>query len=294
MLAVGVAVVVLVAGACDRGGEDAAPAAPVTRHEKLTVYASVYPLADLARQIGGPYVTVEWLAESGQPLPGADVPSDVHTAVRSVDFVLSSGEPWAVTGYDDPIRAGRVLRLDVLPPATEFAQPHALTWLDPSVMRAAAEQLARQFAAKRTNFEPYFLGQAEALVAQLDAVVAQYEPVLRTQPPRRALVISPEFDRLLLRFAIEPVRPVDTTPSSITSGDVRRLQDAARRDGLTSVFVPADTPPALIDELQRKTDLTVLTLERLGTSAGHGRNTYVEMLKYNLDQLNQGASRPRG
>lgn len=261
--------------------------------EKLVVLATVYPLADLAREIGGDWVTVEWLAESGQPLPGRNPPEDVYNRARAADVVVSCGEDWATEGYDDPMRAGRVVRLDVLPAATRFPSTRGLMWLDPAVGREAAEELYKSFALKRPRLEPYFRQRRDRFLDRLGVVVKPFEPVLRTQPSRVALVLSSDWARLLNRYQIAEVglKEEVTTTAALTAANVRELRDLARQYGLTEVLVSSETPPGVIDELQRRTDLTARTLERLGTSAGVGLNSYLDILKYNLDQLNQAASR---
>jgi zinc transport system substrate-binding protein len=278
-------------GACN--DEKSITDAPDRQQEKLVVLATVYPLADLAREIGGEWVTVEWLAESGQPLPGRTPPEDVYGRARSADVIVSSGEDWATEGYDDPMRAGRVVRLDVLPAATSFASTRGLMWLDPAVGREAAVELYKCFALKRPRLEPYFRQRRDQFLERLDVVVKPYEGALRTQPARVALVLSSDWARLLNRYQIAEVglREDVTTTAALTAANVRQLRDLARQYGLTEVIVSTETPPAVIDELQRRTDLTARTLERLGTSAGFGRNSYLDILKYNLDQLNQAASR---
>ncbi len=207
-------------------------------------------------------------------------------------MVVSSGELWATEGYDDPMRVGRVVRLDTLPSAVAAPSPRGLTWLDPAVAREAVEELYKSFALKRPRLEPYFRKRRDDFLERLDRVIKPYEPVLKVQPPRVALVLTPDFARLLHRFNVAEVGlKEDVTSSNLTAAHVRELRDLARQYRLTDVLVSTETPPAVINDLQTRTDLTARTLERLGTSAGVGRNSYLDILKYNLDQLNQGASR---
>src|SRR6266513_2292061 len=50
------------AGCDSRSSSGTSPVPP----RRVTVLASVYPLADMAKRIGGAQVDVQWLAESGQ------------------------------------------------------------------------------------------------------------------------------------------------------------------------------------------------------------------------------------
>ena len=46
--------------------------------EKLRIVATVYPLADVARAVGGRQVSVEWLVERGQRLDAVDPTSELR------------------------------------------------------------------------------------------------------------------------------------------------------------------------------------------------------------------------
>jgi ABC-type Zn uptake system ZnuABC Zn-binding protein ZnuA len=145
-------------------------------------------------------------------------------------------------------------------------------------------------SARRPKLDPYFHDRLNRFLAEVDEVSAQYAPVFKPEAPRDVLVVSPDWARLLARFNLRESRPCDAGLSALTPTQLRQIVDAARQKRVTSMFVHADTPPAVIADLQNRTDLTVLTLDALGSSARTGRSTYAEILKYNLDQLHQGAS----
>lgn len=272
--------------------EERAAPAQISKQEKLSILTTVYPLAAIARQVGGERVTVEWIAESGQPAPGENLSDELRSRARSVDFVLSDGESWASEGHDDTFRAQRIIRLDVLKSAASSSAAQGLKWLDPAVAREVAEELDKRLSARRPRLEPEFHSRTQQFLKELDDVTRQYGPALTTDPPRKVLVLSADWMRLLARFGIVPLMPVEANPSLLTAPHIRRLVQSARENALTAILVHADTPPSVIRDLQDKTDLTVLTLDALGSSAGGDRDSYVEILRHNLDQLNQAASRP--
>ncbi len=271
--------------------EERAAPPPSNKEEKLFLLATVYPLGAIAREIGGEHVSVEWLAERGQPLPGGTVSDSIRGRLRFADIVLSSGEPWAGEGHDDPLRGDRIVRLDVLHSAASSSAIEGLKWLDPAVGREVAEEIYRRLSARRPRLQPYFRARTDKFIEDLDLVTKEYGAVLTTDPPRRAMVLSADWHRLLARVKITPLMPVSGNPSALSEKQIRQLVEAARQNRVTTLFVHAETPPSIIRDLQDRTDLTVRTLDALGTSAGGERDTYVELLKYNLDQLNQGASR---
>ena len=66
-------------------GCDRAPAKAPVPIEKVAIVATVYPLADIARNVGGPYVSASWLIESGQSLSGVQSNVDLRNRLRSAD-----------------------------------------------------------------------------------------------------------------------------------------------------------------------------------------------------------------
>ncbi len=80
------------------------PAADVP--EKVSVLGTVYPLADVARQIGGDSVDISWVLEDGQANEDVRVTPELHERLTRADLIIAagSGEPWAVGGFDDPDR----------------------------------------------------------------------------------------------------------------------------------------------------------------------------------------------
>src|SRR5450432_1556339 len=99
-------------GGCGHGSDE-------KHFDNLTVAATVYPLADVARQVGGEYVNVFWVVENGQSLAGVQPSSDLRSKLSNADFVVSGGisEPWATSGFSDPLQRQRIIRLDLLEPA---------------------------------------------------------------------------------------------------------------------------------------------------------------------------------
>src|SRR4051812_5270244 len=76
-------------------GCDSRPNAPsqATEH-KVTVLASVYPMAEMASRIGGAHVDVQWLAEDGQrPEEIAVTARDLKQRANGAQVVITSG-PW--------------------------------------------------------------------------------------------------------------------------------------------------------------------------------------------------------
>src|SRR5438093_13629802 len=98
--------------------------------EPKRILATVYPVAQIAKEIGGDRVKIEWFIESGQPLAELQPTVDNRNAARTADLVITRGpsETWMIGGIDDPFEAKRIVRLETLP-AAEHAPPQSYLWL---------------------------------------------------------------------------------------------------------------------------------------------------------------------
>lgn len=271
----------LLVGACERKPANALDLEP------RRVVATIYPLADIARCIGGKQVEVRWFIEDGQSL--SDAPSGAIGPLQVADLVISRGvaDSWATLQANDPASASIYLRVDLLDAAEGRA---GYLWLDPRVARELADKIRHRLTEQRPEYADYFHDNEQALDSALDALVEQYKARIAAQPPerRRAMVSNSDFLPLADAIGMELI------PVALESNEQQRameFDDIARRAraaGVTRIFIPVDRTPAYRRDLANRTGLEVRTLDPLGSSApAVGRSTYLEIMRYNLEQLNK-------
>lgn len=259
--------------------------------ETLNCIATVYPLADIVRQIGDSYVRVSWVIESGQSLQGMQTDLDLRNRLRNADLVLASGvdESWATEGFDDPVQRKRVIRLDLLP-STRDQVPAGLLWLDPVVARELCVELGNRLKQLRPAQESFFNGRTASYISQLDGLIQEYRGRLATARTRKLLVLSQDFNPLLLRFGLTPVLVVESWPTQLSEADLAMIQQAVRNQNTRLLVVPADTPAAVLHDLELRAGVQTVPIDRLGSSASGGRDSYLKILRYDLDELANATS----
>lgn len=253
---------------------------------KIGVVATVYPLADIARQVAGDVADVSWVIESGQSMKGVQPDEQLRNRLRSADLVLMGDvtEAWATEGSGAGQHYSRILRLETLPIARESGTS-GLLWLDPAVAREAAKDLATRLAALRPQKVQEVRERADKLANEIDALYKPYQEKLRSADNRRFLVLGNDFAPFLSRFSFQAIPTLDAPPSRLTDEDIRLIQYVSRQNDTKLLVIPADTPAALVDDLRVRTGMQLVLLDALGTSAGGGRNTYLDLIRWNLDQL---------
>jgi zinc transport system substrate-binding protein len=278
-----VCVLVIGGGACER------PNSPTTQIPKMRVVATVYPLADVARQVGGPFVDASWIVEGGQSLSGVRSTEELRNRLSNADFVICTSpatEPWATAGSttDTPQRQ-RVIRLDLLNSAQQNAVV-GLLWLDPVITKDLARELGARLFVSHPDREKYFHERTNEFVVELDSLVQQYQSKFLATRNKKVLVLNTDFNPLLYRFGLEPIQPTEAMLTGLNDTDVAVLKVAARDQGTRLLLAPADLPEAVSKDIASRTGLQIVPIDVLGSSAGGGK-TYLDMLKSNLEQLLQ-------
>ncbi len=272
---------VLIVGACDKGP----PPAPV--YQKTRVVATAYPLADIARQVGGDAVQCDWLAEQGQAADLSDPTDDDRQRIRQGEMVLTNGtgEDWAGAGSDDPVRGRMIMRVDVLPAAKVDAGSRAL-WLDPEVAKSIATDFARRLGTQQSEQAKLFNANADRFSTSVDQLMNDFSSRIAAVKGRKVLVLSHHFSALTRVTGLVEVRATDeASPLQLSDEQMRALRDAIQSQGAEALLISVGTPLAVQQDLSQRLGVPVILLDSLGTSAGVGRNTYQAILRYDLEQL---------
>ena len=272
-----------------RGCGDRSATSASGNAEPIDVLATTYAMADIARAVGGDSVRAEWWIESGQSLAELVETPERRQQLNRVDLVITRGQidPWTVVGFGNTFQDQRVLRMDTLTPAQELDPAH-YGWLDPLVARELAEQIALRLG----KLDP---GHANTTRANADAFkreVTQLWEATVSEINRRGggpfVSLERGFLPLAKRFGLEDVRIPNVDLREPTAFNVKQIRDVTREAGGGAVFASTETPPALLREWELRLSMPVLALDPLGTSARNGRSTYLQLLRYNLDQIKGG------
>jgi zinc transport system substrate-binding protein len=252
----------------------------------LNINCSVYPYVEVAAAVGGQRVRVAWLIEAGQPIFNWRPGTEQLARWQAADLAVTTGraEPWAIQGLADPYRAAGVILLDSLPAAAGQA-PDTYLWLDPQVVRELADLLRQRLTVLEVQSERYFQENAEAYVRRIDELEQELAPRLEGLRGRKVLALHGRWNPLTRLAGLEVVQPVSAAAHALSGRDWSSLRRAVQEHGLEVLLIEADTAPAVVRELEQRLGVRALLLDPLGTSAPAGRNGYLAIMRYNLEQL---------
>lgn len=272
---------------------------PGSRVGKPVVVTSIFPLTDWVRQIAGDAVEVYTLLPAGaSPHTYEPVPADAQRAAQaSLLVVVGLGlDDWArklaVGQHTQTLALGDAV--EVLPDTeehehhgTEQGDPHV--WLDP--VRAAqmvailSETLGALIPATRAEMEQ----RSSAYQAELRALAEEMPRRCAPYAGRRIVTMHAGFQYFLARCGLPPAEVITPFPGKEPSAQyLQAVALRARADGIKVIYAEPQFSPKAAEVLARELGGEVRILDNLGNPEEPSRNTYLRMMRFNLEELLRG------
>lgn len=281
---------------------------------KLQVVATLFPLYDFAKRIGGEQAEVTLLLPPGvEPHSFEPRPEHVVRVNRSDLFLYTNEamEPWAaniISGLDRGkvviVEGGKGIQLAQVPASAgshgdghgaghggKDVDPHI--WLDLDHARHIAENIRDAYVARDPARKAYYEQNAAKLTAELAALDARFRQTLE-QSPKKVLLHGGHyaFGYLARRYGLKYVSAsavnADAEP---TPARLAELVQLMRRERLNYVYTEELLSPRVAETIARETGAKVLML-----NAGHNVTrddlergaSFVSIMEENLKNLKTG------
>jgi ABC-type Zn uptake system ZnuABC Zn-binding protein ZnuA len=272
-------------GAAGASGEAPRPSPP------LVVAASILPLADFARQVGGDRVTVSVLVPPGaSPHTYEPTPAQLVLLSRARVLVLNGVglEFWAdkvIAAAHNPrlivVRTAAGLPLLSGPPDEPGGNPHV--WLSP---RDAIHQvLAIRDALIRADSAgagPYRVN-AERYVAELTALDAEVRDTVATFRSHAFIAFHPAWAYFARDYGLTEAAVIEPSPGREPSpAQIAHIIQTAKAIGARAIFAEPQYPTKAAQVIAGETGATVLLLDSLGRPPTY---EYLPTMRYDLAQM---------
>jgi zinc transport system substrate-binding protein len=272
---VAVAVLLLAVGC---GGGDGGEGRP-------RVVASFFPLAEVARRVGGDRVVVTDLTPTGAEPHDLELTSDQVDDLLDADLVVHLGGGFQ-PAVEDVVDQRDGATVDVLSALGidedgDDVDPHV--WLDPTQLGRIVDVVAGALADEVPDSE-----------ADVDAAARRYRDELvdldadlasQLGDCRRDLVVSAHdaFARLARRYGLRTEALTGLSPEAEPDpGRLAELADLVEREGVTTVFTEALVAPDVAEVLAREAGVRTAVLDPIEGPSDGG---YVGAMRRNGDAL---------
>jgi ABC-type Zn uptake system ZnuABC Zn-binding protein ZnuA len=264
----------------------------------IRVVTTIPDLADLAKQVGGSQVEVDYIVRGDQNPHFIDVKPSYMMKLRSADIFLMIGmelELWAPQIIDGSRNADlevvdlseHVEKLEVPQKADasqgdvhRFGNPHY--WLDPRNIQIMVGDIVNALVKVAPQEETYFRGNAEKFLSSLTVKITEWESAMKTFQGFRVLTFHKSWSYfarwldLVVADQVEPKPGLQPSPSHTAN-----LIKLVREGGIKAIIVEPFHDAAAAESIARLSPARVV---RLATSVGGvpEATSYTSMMDYNI------------
>jgi zinc transport system substrate-binding protein len=284
------------------------------------VVASIYPLAALAAEVVGSAGEVVTLMPAGaDPHAFEPTPQGLDKLGRA-ELLITVGlgfDRWAEQAADGLEPGLTRLRLAEMVEEAEHEpahrschageggghshpHEHAHTgpdphlWLDPVLARRFVEELAARLIERFPSRRAALRDNRDQLVAALKQLDRDFDRELNKLANKRLLLGHAAFDRFAARYGLTVVGhlfdEVGGHGQGLTPAAFHRVVMMAREHDVPALYLEPNRPDRLAGALKRETGLDVHRLDPMGHPAQPGRDSYIELMRTNLQTLVKGQS----
>ncbi len=270
----------------------------------IPVVATIFPVADLVRNVGGERVSVTILLPPGaSPHTFDPKPSQVRDVSEAhVFFQIGAGlEQWSER---IAFAAGnREMEIVSLSDGLELlcssghrqcehdpghvhggANPHV--WLDPLYAVQMVERIAAVLSRVDVAGASVYRKNADAYIRDLQSLDVTIRETVSGFAGRRYVAFHPAWAYFSKRYGLEAVGIIEEAPGKeATPRHLEGIVSAIRSYGIPAVFVEPQLNPKEAEVIAEETGTGVVFLDPLGGEGLEGRDSYLALMLYNLREM---------
>ena len=274
--------------------------APRASTGKLKVVATIFPLADFVKNVAGDKVEVITLLPPGaDPHTWEPLPEQVKTIAEARLLVINGAglEFWA----EKVVKAAASPDLVVVDtsaiPAMEGAlltgdeheggvNPHV--WADPLLAQKQVEAIAEALIMVDPANKDAYIANAAAYVAELKSLDEEIRNTTQLFSIRDFITIHPSWTYFARRYGLVEAAVIEESPGGEPSAAyIQQVVDLARELKVKAIFAEPQFSSKAAATIAAESGSQVLFLDAIGGADLPGRDSYINLMRYNVDQMKQ-------
>lgn len=296
LTALAMVLLVLLGGAACTSGTDSG---------KLKVVATILPLADFVKNVGGDRVEVVTLLPAGASPHTYDLtPGDMKAAAEArlmvingagldfwiVDRIESTSDLLVVDTSVIPAIEGVLLAGDEHDHEGDSGHDHGDVnphiWLDPVLAQKQVEAIATALVMIDPENKDFYLDNAADYIAELTSLDAEIEQATEAFSSREFVTFHPSWTYFARRYGLVEAAVIEEAPGKEPSAAyIRKVIDTARDLQVRAIFAEPQFSSKAAETIAAESGAEVLFLDPIGGADLEGRDSYVGLMRYNVDQM---------
>jgi zinc/manganese transport system substrate-binding protein len=273
----------------------------VASQASIKVVTTLPDLADLAKQVGGDRVTVDYIVRGDQNPHFVELKPSYMMKLKSADLFLTIGmelELWAPQLVDGSRNSSlvvvdlsrRISKLEV-PSKVDagqgdvhrFGNPHY--WLDPRNIRVMVEDITDALAKLSPGDEAYFHTNAESYLQKLAVKISGWEALMKPYAGRKIITFHKSWSYFASWLGLGIAGEVEPKPGIAPSpSHTLELISLVRSSGIKVILVEPFYDLSAPEQISRATGAKIAVLP---TSSGGipGAKDYIGLIDYDISTL---------
>ncbi len=279
--------------------KESQPAKTAPGKDKITIVATIFPLADIAKQVGGERVNVITILPIGaSPHTFEPAPQQIKELSDSKLFLkVGAGlDFWAdniIKSESQPdlktVVASEGIHLiegDGHEHEHESGNPHI--WLDPILVKGIVDKIEKSLVILDPEGTIYYQKMTTDYLQELDRLDAEIKKTVAAFRVREYITFHPAWAYFGLRYGIKEAGVIEETPGrEPTPKQVKAIIDNIRKSGIKAVFAEPQFSSRTAEAIAENTGAKVLFLDPIGNPEIPDRNTYLNLMRYNLKVMKE-------
>jgi zinc transport system substrate-binding protein len=260
--------------------------------ERLPVAASILPLADFTRQVGGEHIRLETLVPPGaSPHTYEPTPAQLKFLSRARVLVLNGVglEFWAdkvIAAVDNPnlvvVRTAKGLKILAGDADEPGGNPHV--WLSPREAIHQVEMIRDALVRADPEASDTYRANAERYVAELRAFDGKIRAQVATFSQRKFIAFHAAWAYFARDYGLEEAAVIERTPGREPSpAGIAEIIRTARAIRAKAIFAEPQFPATAAKVIAEESGASVLLLDPLGKAS----ETYLDLMRANFAQISK-------
>lgn len=271
---------------------------------KLKVAASIAPLADFCRQVGGDLVEVELMVPSGASPHSYEPTIDQMKFLAEAELLVLNGlelESWTGSVLSKAGNPGLVqVETAAAIPREELIaanageedsgvwDPHV--WLDPQLAAWQVGAIRDALAAADPDHARQYRDNASSYLRQLEALDTWTGEATASFTQREFVAFHSSWTYFAQRYGLDMAGVVEELPGKEPSASqVAELIDTIRSENVTVIFAEPQFSTRAAEAIAQSSggEVEVVILDPLGNPDDPALDTYDEMMRHNVEAMGE-------
>jgi zinc transport system substrate-binding protein len=272
---------------------------------KLTVVATIFPLADFVKNVAGDKVEVVTLLRPGDsPHTYEPTSRDMKAVARATLLVVNGAglDFWveklksAASDNLAVVDTSRILEEEGLllsgdeddDEADDQGGTNPHFWLDPVLAQTQVEAIAAALVAADPGNKNSYLGNTADYIAELKSLDAEIKNETQSFSIREFISFHASWTYFARRYNLVEAAVIEEAPGKEpTTKEQMRIIDLVKELNVKAIFAEPQFSTKVADTIADGSGAKVLLLDPIGGPGLEGRDSYIALMRYDVGQMGE-------